>query len=96
MSANQSTHFTDEVLEIVNMSVGKQIGRDSRSLGADENLFDLGLTSIGFISLIVEIEQRFGVVFEEDELDLSNFRSLSAINAEISRKRTKQSLAERA
>lgn len=96
MLENQPNRFSDEVLEIIDRSVGKQIGRNSRNLGADENLFDLGLTSIGFISLIVEIEQRFGVVFEEHELDLTSFNTLNAINTEIIRKLTEQYPTKRA
>ncbi len=68
------------------MSAGKQINADIFTLEPDQNLFDLGLTSIGFISMIVEFEQRYDVVFEEDDLDLTKFSTLAAIQAQLDKK----------
>ena len=75
-----------DILEIIDASVGKQIRKSAYVLLEDENLFDLGLTSIGFISLIVELEEHFGIVFEEDELDLDRFNTIGAIKSELDRK----------
>ena len=76
----------EDILEAIDVSAGKQLGVDVRTLKPDQNLFDLGLTSIGFISMIVEFEQRYNIVFEEDELDLTEFSTFEAIMAQLERK----------
>ena len=78
-----SDKVLNEILDAIDVSAGKQIGTDTTVLDLDANLFELGLTSIGFISMIVEFEQRFEIVFEEDELELSHFNSIEAISKKI-------------
>lgn len=40
---------------------------------------DLGIDSITFISMVVEIEERFGIEFPDDLLSLDNFRKINGI-----------------
>jgi acyl carrier protein len=76
------------IIDIVNAAAGKQIGKSIGEIGDDENLFDLGLTSVGFISIIIDLEERFDILFTDEELDLANFNSLARIKAEVRRKLT--------
>ena len=42
-------------------------------------LSDLPFDSLNFIKLIVDIEDKCGIKFEEDKLDISNFATINAI-----------------
>ncbi|HEX7937576.1 MAG TPA: acyl carrier protein [Gemmatimonadaceae bacterium] len=54
----------------------------------DAELLDSGvLDSLGVIELLMLIEQEFGITVAPDDLELDNFRSISAI-AELVRERT--------
>jgi acyl carrier protein len=68
-------HFTSSVLDVF-----RRIGRDVPSSDAD--LFETGvLDSIGFVELLAALEQEFGFVFQLDDLEVDNFRSVRAIAA---------------
>lgn len=45
----------------------------------EDDLRDLGMNSVNCIAIIVEIEDNFGVEFENEELDIRNFSSVSKI-----------------
>ena len=70
-------HLTTSVLDVF-----RRIGRDVPSCEAD--VFDTGvLDSIGFVELLAALEQEFGFVFQLDDLEMDNFRSVRAIAAFI-------------
>lgn len=46
---------------------------------------DLGFDSVKIIAVIIEVEERFNIIFEDDDLDLDkldSFKSLSVIISE--------------
>ena len=48
----------------------------------DAELIESGLLdSLGLVELLLELERRFGVTFEVDDLDMENFRTLDRIAA---------------
>ena len=52
-----------------------------------ENYYDAGLVdSFGIIELIEEIEQHFGILFEDDDFTLPEFRTIDGLARIISRK----------
>jgi acyl carrier protein len=58
-------------------------------LQPDEDIFALGfVNSLLAMQLVNFVEKEFGVTIEDEDLDLANFRSLSAIDALVERKRT--------
>jgi acyl carrier protein len=66
-------HLTSGVLDVF-----RRIGRDVPSCDAD--VFETGvLDSIGFVELLAALEQQFGFVFQLDDLEVDNFRSVRAI-----------------
>lgn len=73
-------------LELIDKVVGKQLSKEIDKIEEDENLFDIGLNSIGFISIIIEIENQYGVFFEQDDLDLDKFNTLKVIKDELEKK----------
>ena len=52
---------------------------DFTKIGAQDNLFDLGLDSLQGIKLLVVIEEQFEIEFHDDEYNLENFKSIESI-----------------
>lgn len=52
----------------------------------DVVLKDYGLDSIGVVDLIATIEEEYGFVFDNSELELENFKTISSIADLIKRK----------
>jgi acyl carrier protein len=50
-------------------------------------LRDLGLQSVDFVVLLAEIEQRLGVLLDDDDLDDENFVDVPALDRLLSRVR---------
>lgn len=45
-------------------------------IGEDIPLEDYGISSMNFIKIIVGVESEFGFMFEDEELEFNNFRTL--------------------
>ena len=50
-----------------------------RELGADDNLTDAGLTSLDMVSLMLSIEDDFGIEIPQKRMTPASFRSIAAI-----------------
>ena len=53
----------------------------TRSFTAQEDLRDVGLTSLDMVNLVLAVEAEFGVGIPENEITPANFRSVAAIEA---------------
>ena len=53
----------------------------------DSNLNDIGVDSIGFIDMVVEIEERFDFEFDDDKLNHKCFQTVSELISYIEQKR---------
>jgi acyl carrier protein len=51
----------------------------ARSFTAQEDLRDVGLTSLDMVNLVLAVESEFGVGIPEAEITPANFRSVAAI-----------------
>lgn len=49
-------------------------------IGTEDDLSVLGINSVSFIKLVVEIEQEFDIEFEDDSLDFNNLKTIKDIN----------------
>ncbi|MCY9512513.1 acyl carrier protein [Paenibacillus apiarius] len=56
------------------------VTEDIKGIGENDSL---GLNSVQFIQLVVEIEKEFDIEFADDDLNLSNFGSLNSLIAYI-------------
>jgi len=56
-----------------------------RSVSADDNLRDVGLTSIDMVNLVLSVEGKFNVEIPESEIKPANFRSIRTICTMIGR-----------
>jgi acyl carrier protein len=60
-----------------------------RSVGAEEDLVGEGLIdSLGLTELVAFIEQRFGVVVDDDDVVIDNFRNIRSMESFIESKRS--------
>ena len=50
-------------------------------LAADDDLRDIGLTSLDMVELVLTVESELGVSIPEAAITPANFRSISAIDA---------------
>jgi acyl carrier protein len=67
----------DEFLQLVAKYL-KALG-DPAALTPQSNLFDLGLDSTAALSLLMEIEERYGVTFPDSLLSDSTFETAEAL-----------------
>jgi|WetSurSiteA1Bulk_404760.scaffolds.fasta_scaffold79805_2 acyl carrier protein len=60
---------------------------DQNKLADDEPLIEGGIIdSMNLIKLVAFIKEKFGIEISEDELDIENFRTVTALTAFISNK----------
>jgi methoxymalonate biosynthesis acyl carrier protein len=61
---------------------------DASSLGDDDDIFNMGLVnSLFLMQLITLVEREFHIGVEDDDLEMTNFRSVRAIACFSERKR---------
>lgn len=69
----------EKILNVIESIIGKQLYKPFSEIEADVDLFEYGLDSIGFISLIVALEDEYNIYIDEDDLDLDKFNSKNYI-----------------
>jgi acyl carrier protein len=80
MSANDPNHVKQIIRNFINDSINID------TLGDDENLFESGLiNSLFAVQLMTFIERKFGFEIGMDDLDIENFKSISATAAFVAR-----------
>ena len=76
---------TNQVKETVRSFINNSINIDG--LGDDENLFESGIVNSLFaVQLMTFVERSFGIEIGMEDLDVENFKSVTATAAFISRK----------
>ena len=50
---------------------------DIANLKPEDSLLDYGITSINYIRIIVEIEQEYGIEFDDDDLSIETLKTLN-------------------
>lgn len=66
-----------EIMKIIKGNI-ENIDID-KNIMLEEYITDLGITSIGFIKIVVEIETKFGFTFADEELNVGNFLKVKDI-----------------
>jgi acyl carrier protein len=85
MSANDPNHVKQIIRNFINDSINID------TLGDDENLFESGLiNSLFAVQLMTFIERKFGFEIGMDDLDIENFKSISATAAFVARNSARQ------
>ncbi|MEU1799500.1 acyl carrier protein [Streptomyces sp. NPDC019937] len=70
----EQPEIADAVREVV-----REIAPDISELEERTSLNSLGLDSLASVELTLRLEDRFGVVFEDDELAFEHFESVASI-----------------
>jgi acyl carrier protein len=52
----------------------------------EDNLSELGMTSISFVTLVVSIEEEFGIEFGDENLNYSQFNTILSIAEHVEKK----------
>ena len=79
----------DSIRGQVRSFIAEDLGRDVRSVSDAESLLEAGiLDSMGVMSLVGFIEERFKVTVPDDEMMPENFDSIEAIAAFVERRRS--------
>ncbi|HEY9675123.1 MAG TPA: acyl carrier protein [Waterburya sp.] len=52
----------------------------------DKNLFNLGLDSITAMTLVLNLQETFGIAFDASEISFENFQTLANITELLSKK----------
>lgn len=55
-------------------------------IDSDSDPFALGIDSITAMTFLMELQQRFNIVFDPDEINFENFQSVSGITSMIEEK----------
>jgi methoxymalonate biosynthesis acyl carrier protein len=81
MSENVSNNVKETIRSFINSAVNID------AIDDDENLFASGLiNSLFAVQLTTFIERKFGIEIGMDDLDIENFKSISATAAFVARK----------
>lgn len=66
------------------------LGRRTATLNADTKLFGSlpELDSMALISVVLEIEERFGITFDDDEATAATFATIGTLASLVDRKRS--------
>ncbi|MDB5054468.1 MAG: acyl carrier protein [Bacilli bacterium] len=59
------------------------VGVENRELSADVLLSDLGIDSMKYVELLVQIEEKFDIVFDESDLGVESLRNIGDLEALI-------------
>jgi|SRR2546421_7731698 acyl carrier protein len=82
MSATTDTFAADRVFGIVHEILARRsINRPIHSFLPDDDLRDVGLTSLDIVNLMLAVEAEFELKIPDADMTLRNFRSVSAIDA---------------
>jgi acyl carrier protein len=82
MSAATDTFAVDRVVGIVHEILARRsVNRPIRPILLDDDLRELGLTSLDMVNLMLAVEAEFELKIPDADMTLRNFRSISAINA---------------
>lgn len=81
---NDRTLSTDERIVTVVQSLFKQRSI-SREIHSDDNLIEVGLTSLDTVKLVLLVEDEFDLTLPLSEITPANFRSIAAISRLVAR-----------
>jgi len=60
-----------------------ELEKNIESIGFEEDLVVKGMNSIKFLKVIVALEEALDIDFDEEELNIENFRTISSIISTI-------------
>lgn len=68
-----------KLIQILDEAVGSQLAKGIGEIETDVNLFENGLDSIGFINIIIALENEYDIFIAQDDLDIERFSTIKGI-----------------
>ena len=76
-----------EIQQVVKSFIRTELGQDVQNVTDDQSLLEAGIVdSLGVLSLVRFIEERYGISVTEEEMMPENFDSIAAIAAFVQRR----------
>jgi acyl carrier protein len=82
MADGAEINARNKIAAIVEALLAKRAG--PRSVSAEQNLTEAGLTSLDMVNLMLSIEDEFGIEIPQRRMTPANFRSIAAIGQLVS------------
>ena len=73
----------DNLLKILDEAVKDGLHKNIYDIDENTNLFNIGLDSIGFINIIVALENAYDIFIDEDDLETEKFSTIKNIKEYI-------------
>src|SRR5262249_24235662 len=81
MSTASDLSRRDQIFRIVEGFLAQRSA--GRTLKADDNLRDIGITSLDMVNIVLQVESACNVTIPDREITPANFRSVAAIDSLI-------------
>ncbi len=75
-----------KIREVMNDELCDDLYKNIDDISRDENLFNVGLDSLNIVKLIMGIEEKFNIMFENEEIASHNWKNISEIEKMIKNK----------
>ena len=75
----------EEIREILRTEAASILAVDPAAVGVDAPFHSLGMSSLGFVELLVVIEKRFNLKLMETDLSRDDFRTIRSLALRISK-----------
>lgn len=72
-------NIKDELLVIIDNEIGDDLNTSIYDIPLDDELFQYGIDSLNIMKVILGIEEKYDVVYDDEELNIENFMTISAI-----------------
>ncbi|MEW9700046.1 acyl carrier protein [Paenibacillus sp. SI8] len=76
-------HSSEEIVYAIKQKISSITQQVETNFQTDVPLRELGVDSVKTINLIVQLEQQFGIRFEDEELMLDNSRTIEKLAKHI-------------
>ncbi|MGK6327846.1 phosphopantetheine-binding protein [Erwinia sp. DT-104] len=73
--------YTERIKTIATENLSELLG--ATSLQNEDNLYDLGMTSLQAVTLMIALEENFSIRFPHTALNAQSFESVNNINSVI-------------
>lgn len=74
------------ITKIIEKELGDELKKSVIGIGGDEDLYDYGIDSLNIIKVVLAIETKYDIEFDDDEMNMENFRSVQNIAKMIKNK----------
>ena len=84
----KDTEIEDRIRKIIVNEIGINI--DSERLKTDTLLSDIGMDSMNSLDLIMAIEEKFNILFEDNDLIIDNFKNIGSLISYVKKRKKRK------